>query len=71
MRNQFHISASTWLTFFSLGFLIGLFIFCRGYRQFAWQYTGPVPPIIPMAVPVPPALPRAIRPAATPVHYWN
>jgi hypothetical protein len=71
MRNQFRISTSTWLTFFSLGFLIGLFIVRRRNRQAARQYMGPVPPIIPKAVPAPPPIPRAMRPAVTPVHYWN
>ena len=47
MRNQFRISISTWLTFFSLGFLIGLFILRRRNRQAGRQYTGPVPPSIP------------------------
>ncbi|MEI6394490.1 MAG: hypothetical protein WCT12_25710 [Verrucomicrobiota bacterium] len=69
MRNQFRISTSTWLTFFSLGFLIGLFIFRRGYRQFAWQYTGPVPPIIPPPLPLRPPLPRPKL--ELPEWHWN
>jgi LPXTG-motif cell wall-anchored protein len=58
MRNHFRISTSTWLTFFGLGFLIGLFIVRRRNRQAARQYMGPVPPIIPPPLPLPRSLPR-------------
>jgi len=71
MRNQFRISTSTWLTFFGLGGLIGLFIVRRRNRQAARPYVGPVPPVISRPVPAPPPIPRAVRPVVTPVHYWN
>jgi LPXTG-motif cell wall-anchored protein len=71
MKNEFHVSTSTWLTFFGVGFLIGLLFFRRRRSHVAGQYRGPVPPIIPRAVPAPPLLPRAGGQTAVPVHYWN
>jgi len=66
MRNEFRISTSTWLAFFGLGFLIGLFIVRRRNRQAARRYLGPVPPIIPREMPAPPPILRGRRPAVMP-----
>ena len=50
MRNEFRTSTATWLTFFSLGFLLTWLFLRLRQRQASLRYSGPVPPIIPKAV---------------------